>query len=185
LSPEADITLSTCGREFVTVEELSGLSQHEVSELEIGCRVGPRRLYDFLASIAPESVFLCRTGDTAIHRRVVSQVEALLLACRRPWQWRDRLLTSAGVLGPLSAVVCILARANDLAWLFYLGAILAALSLSLSAVYLTTKRWSTSKVVLVRRQDRRIRWGDVAVALITVALVILMAFVTMLAAFLV
>jgi hypothetical protein len=185
LSPEADITLATSGHEFVTVEELTGLHQHEVSELEIGCRVGPRRFYDFLVSIGPESVFLGRTGDTPAHKRILLQVEALLLSRRRPWQWRDRLLAAAGVLGPLSAVVSILARAARLSWLTYVGAVLAALSLSLSAFYLTTKRWSTSKVVLVKRQDYRVRWGDLAPALITVALVTAMALVTMLAAFLV
>lgn len=185
LSPEADITLTTSGYEFVTVEELSGLRQHEVSELEIGCRVGPRRFHDFLVSIGPASVSLCRTGDTPAHRRILLQVEALLLSRRRPGQWRGRLLAVAGVLGPLSAVVSILARAGQLSWLAYVGAVLAVLSLSLSAAYLTTKRWSTSKVILVRRQDYRVRWEDVTPALITVALVTAMALVTMLAAFLV
>jgi hypothetical protein len=184
LSPEADITLATSGHEFVTVEELSGLGQHEVSELEIRCLVGHKPFHAFLVSIGPKSVSLCRAGDTPADRRILRQVEALLLARRRPWQWRDRLLTSAGVIGPLSAFALMLARSDLLPWLFYVGAVLTGVSLSLPAVYLTTERWSKSKVVLVRRQEHRAHWGDVATALITVALVVTMALVTMLLAFL-
>lgn len=184
LSPEADITLTTSGHEFVTVEELSGLRQQEVPELEIRCCVGSRRFHDFLVSIGPTSVFLCRTGDTPAHRRILLQIEALLLARRCGWQWRDRLLASAGAIGPLSAVVFVLARSDLLSWLLYVGAVLAGTSLSLSAAYLATKQLSTSKVVLVNRQKHRVHWGDVTVALITVALVTLMVLVTMVIAFL-
>ena len=183
LSAGADITLSTLGHEFVTVEELSGLGRHEISELEIRCRVGPGRFYDVLVSISPGSVLLCRAGDTHAHRRIFSQIETLLLSRRRGWQWRDRLLIAAGAVGPLSAVVLVLANADLLPWLLYVGAVLAGLSLSLSAVYLTTKRWSTSRIILVGRKGQRMHWGDVAVALITVALVMMMVLVTMLLAF--
>ena len=183
LSPEAELTLATCGREFVTVEELSGLGQQEVPELEIRCCAHPRRTHDFVVSIRPESVFVCRAGDTPVHRRVLAQVHALLLAHRRGWQWRNGLLVSAGVLGPLSAVVLVLARPSLLPWLLYLGTILAGMSLSLSAVYLATKRWATSKVVLIKRQEQRIHWGDVTGALIIGALIALMALVTLLLAF--
>jgi hypothetical protein len=46
-----------------------------------------------------------------------------------------------------------------LPWLTYAGAVLTGISLSLIAVYLATKRWSLSSVVLVKRREHRMHWG--------------------------
>jgi hypothetical protein len=184
LSPEAEITFTTPAHELVSLEELSGLRPREVSELEIRCCVGPKRFHDLLVSIGPEAVSLHRTGDTSAHRRTMTQIETLLMARRRGWQWREWLLRSASIIGPLSAVVLMLPRSNRLLWLFYVGVVLLGTSLSLIAVYLATKRWSTSQVVLVSRQERRVHWEDVAVAFFTIALVTAMALLTLLLAFL-
>jgi hypothetical protein len=179
LSSEAEIVLATPGREFATVEELSGLGRQEVPTLEIRCCVNPRRLYDFIVSFGAKTVFLCRTGDTLAHRRIFTQIEALLLARRRGWQWRDRLLLAAGLLGSLSAAVFMFVRSGLLPWLPTVGAVLTAMSLCLSAVYLATRRWSTSKIVLGNRLEHRIRRERVIGALIVVALIVVMALVTM------
>ena len=183
VSADAEFTLATAGHAFVTVEELSGLGQHEISELEIRCVSGPRPLHAFLLSIDPGSVTLCRVGDTPVDRHVFAEVEGLLLL-RRRWRWRDRLLTWAGVVGPLSAFVLMLAMSSVWPWLFYVGAALGGLSLATFALYRMTDRWSRSRVLLVRREAHRAHWGDVAAALVIVALLAAMAAVTILLAYL-
>lgn len=185
LSPEIDLALVTPRHEVTTVEGLTGLDRQEVPALEIRCSVNPRRLYDLVVSIGPESVFLCRTGDTLAHKRAYLGIEALLLARRLRWQRRDRLLAAAALLGLLSSVLFVLARSSLSPWLSHLGVGLAALSLSLSATYPLTKRWSTSRIALIRRQDARVHWDYMTGAFIVLALISAMALVTLGSAFLV
>jgi hypothetical protein len=64
-------------------------------------------------------------------------------------------------------------------WLPYIGAVLAMTSLSLSAVYAVTRRWSISRVILVYRWEHRVHWEHVKGALIVLALIIVMALVTL------
>lgn len=184
LSSEADLALVTPRREVTSVEGLTSLGRQEVSALEIRCSANPRRIDDFVVSIGPESVFLCRTGDTLAHRRVFSQIEALLLARRRGWQWRNRLLEAAGFLGPLSAAVLLLAQSYLQSRLPYVGVVLGGLSLSLLAAYLATRRWSKSSVVLIKRQEHRVHWEYMSGALMIVALILLMVLLTLGLAFL-
>ena len=178
-SPEADLVLATPRREVTSVEGLTSLGREEVSALEIRCSVNPRRLYDFVVSIGPESVYLCRTGDTLAHRRAFMQIEALLIHRRRIGKWRNGLLSAAGVLGPLGGVMFAMAQSGVASWLPYVGAALAGISLSLPALYLVTKRWSISRVILVKRQDHRVHWEYMSGAFIILALIGLMALVTL------
>jgi hypothetical protein len=179
LSPEADLALATPKREVTTVEGLAGLGSQEVSALEIRCSANPRRFCDFVVAIGPESVFVCRTGDTLAHRRVFTQIEMLLLDRRLRGKRRNWLLAAAGVLGPLAGAGFVLAQSGVLSWLPYVAAALASLSFSFSALFLMTKRWSTSRVVLVQRQDYRVHWEYMAGAFIILALIIVMALIAM------
>jgi hypothetical protein len=179
ISPDADLVLATPKHEVTTVEGLSRLDRPEIPAIEIRCSVNPRRLCDFVVSIEPQSVFLCRAGDTLAHRRAFSQIEALLLARHRGRQWQDWLLGVASVLGPVAGVVFVLAQSGAPAWLPYGGAALAGISLSLSALLLLTKQWRASRVLLIKRQDHRVRWESITGAAIIVALISMMALVTL------
>jgi hypothetical protein len=179
LSPEADLVLATPRRQVATVEGLGSLGRPEVSALEIRCSANPRRVHDFVVAIGPESVFLCRTGDTLTHRRVFAEIETLLLERRRRGKWRKWLLAAAGVLGPLSGTGFLFAQSGVPSWLPYVVAALAGVSLSLSALYLVTKRWSSSRVILVKRQDHRVHWEYMTGAFIILALISMMALVTL------
>ena len=179
LSHQADLVLVTPRHEVSTVEGLSVLGEKEVQALEIRARSTSRRLYDLIVSIEPDAVLLCRTGDTPAHSRAFAHVEALLLGHRRRWRWRSGLLVAAGLAGLLSAVVVLLAQSAIWPWAPYLGAILAGLSAALSVSYLATKGWSISRVHLYARQEHRLRWDYVSGALIVLALIAVMALVTL------
>jgi hypothetical protein len=179
LSPETDLVLVTPRHEVSTVEGLAGLGVKEVQALEIRVRSLTRRLYDMIVSIEPESVFLCRTGDTPIHKRAFARIEALLLGRRRKWRRRNGLLAAAGLLGLLSTVVLLLAQSGFWPLTPYVGAVLAGISASLAVGYLATKHWSRSRIHLYERQERQVHWEYMGGALIILALIAVMALVAM------
>ena len=159
VNKDGELEIKVGGYEFSNVASLSELKQKEHDEISITYKISsPYARMSFGVSKKNTHFWYHQSGDTLSFIGAYSNIEKIILARRRKWEWVETFFYVAMSLGTTVSVLLLQGQVNNNPLMTNIGFGIAAVMLVSLAMFLFTIPVRKSKIVLVEKIEHSTFW---------------------------
>lgn len=160
INKDGELEIKVGGYQFSNLESISGLKQKEHQEIDIIYKMSSPYYSRISLWVTKNSAHLSYSpsDDILAFKGAFSNIERIILANRRKWDWVDRFFYVSASIGTGASIFLLQGQVNKNPAMTYIGFGLAFIMLTAFAMYLFTIPVRVSKIVLVEKIEHSTFW---------------------------
>lgn len=160
INKNGELEIKVGGYQFSSLESISNLKQKEHQEIDITYRMSSPQYSRISLWIGKNSSHLSYSPseDILAFRGAFSNIERIILAKRRRWDWVDRFFYVTASLGTGMSIFLLQGQVSNSPTMTNIGFGLAIIILTAFAMFLFTIPVRVSKIILVEKIEHSTFW---------------------------